>query len=421
MLHHRKNVESKLLKLGVRRNAEKILRSVYGDQVKDTRYQGLVDSSNPREYEEGLQYWCEKWDALEVEETGKEPKFSAWFRQYKSQEVKESMLKPLRQRAGLGHEPVQFTTNDSESINAVVSRWIGGKKSWDDLADSLEAFVRSKYKELEMALMGLGERRVCAGLRELQKTPVEWARMSQAERKSTLESANLEVEVDNVATLSINPEESAIKGFTIHDLKDVWRKAGKIVATKQSVVDFPSTSNQMICFDGEEHYRITQKDSMFICDKQCRWFALHDRLFCQHTLAVAEQKGQLPDYVCKINAKKRSSSVDLVNKVLNQQVGDSGQKGTRVQNRRGANNTLSTGISNVIPQQRPAQPFTVSRKVGVIRKCYGCKQEFSKAMNVPPRDLVLKKMDVREWFDKTTGEKKQTFCLVPTYYHLKLD
>ncbi|XP_030850278.1 uncharacterized protein LOC105442659 [Strongylocentrotus purpuratus] len=418
MLHHRQNVDSKLQKLGVKNNADKILRSIYGEQVKETRHEGLVDSSTEKEYEEGLQFWCTRWDSLEEEETGKDPMFSTWFRQYKSQEVRESMLKPLRQKAGLGDPPRQFTTNDSESINAMLSKWVGGQKSWDDLADSLEAFVRSKYKELEMALMGLGERKVSPGLKELQKTQLEWTHMTMAERRAVLECADLDVEEENEAALSIEPEESGIGGFTIHELRTVWRKAGKIMATDHSVVDFPATSDQMICFDGDQHFRITQKD-LFICDKNCRSFAFHNRLFCEHTLAVADQKGKLAEFLCKINGKRRSSSIDLVNSVLNKQCSGSGKKST--QKRKGANNAVSTVISTVIPQQRPAQPFTVTRKVGVIKKCYGCKQEFSNTLNFPPHDLILKKMDIREWFDKTSGEKKQTFGLVPTYYHLKLN
>ena len=38
---------------------------------------------------------------------------------------------------------------------------------------------------------------------------------------------------DNIAALSIDRKESGIRGFAIHELKDNWRKAGKIVATKQ--------------------------------------------------------------------------------------------------------------------------------------------------------------------------------------------
>ena len=42
-------------------------------------------------------------------------------------------------------------------------------------------------------------------------------------------------------------------------------------------------------------------------------------------------------------------------------------------------------------------------------------------MNNPPKDLILKKLDFREWQDRATGMMRKSPTLVPTYYHLKLD
>ena len=67
------------------------------------------------------------------------------------------------------------------------------------------------------------------------------------------------------------------------------------------------------------------------------------------------------------------------------------------------------------------QPFTVTRKIGIISTCYGCKEKFSAEMNTPPNDLILKKLDFREWFEKQWGEIRKSSSLVPTYYHLRLD
>ena len=54
MKHHRRNVESKLQKLGLHKNTAQILRSIYGEQVDEIRYQGLADCENDNEYEEAL-------------------------------------------------------------------------------------------------------------------------------------------------------------------------------------------------------------------------------------------------------------------------------------------------------------------------------------------------------------------------------
>ena len=40
-----------------------------------------------------------------------------WFYQYKYSLLKQSMLKSVRRKVGLGDPPAPFTTNSSESIN----------------------------------------------------------------------------------------------------------------------------------------------------------------------------------------------------------------------------------------------------------------------------------------------------------------
>lgn len=183
MIHHKANCEKKLKDLGVKKNTRRILRSIYGEQIEDTRYEGLADAETEAEYEMKLATWITQWDALEAEETGREPQFSTWFQRFKSLDIKKGMLKTLRRRAGLGDPPRQFTTNDSESINSMVSKWICGKKSWDQLAKCLQEFVASKYQELEMAVLGIGDRQMAPGFQNLQKTPLQWRKMSLNEKR----------------------------------------------------------------------------------------------------------------------------------------------------------------------------------------------------------------------------------------------
>ena len=50
------------------------------------------------------------------------PRFYTFFQRYQADVVKYHMRKDLREVAGLGCPPAIFTTNPSESINAVVKR-----------------------------------------------------------------------------------------------------------------------------------------------------------------------------------------------------------------------------------------------------------------------------------------------------------
>ncbi|XP_071506806.1 uncharacterized protein [Diadema antillarum] len=327
--------------------------------------------------------------------------------------------KTLKKKGRQGDSTCQITVGESGSISNAIAKWIRGLKTWVHVVDSLEAFVKSKYKELKMAVIGLGEQKVAPAHEDLQKTPVEWARMTLPERRGVLESANLSTE-DDKSFLSIPAGESGITGFPAQELEAVWKKASSIVDTLNSIVDFPSTSRQMICFDGQEHYKITERD-LFVCDKHCKSFMLHDGFFCEHTLAAAEQRGKLADLISKINAKRQSCTASGVSPVTKQYSGSGKEKSKK---RRAATATVTMGMCHAWSQPRQprqAQPFCVTFKQGSMETCYGCNQPFSEAMYVPPYDLVFKKLDIQEWFDRRTGEIKQTNGLVPTYYHFKLD
>ena len=49
--------------------------------------------------------------------------FTRWFDQYKSTQMKSSMLKSIRRNGGLGDPLAQFTTNASESANFVIIKY----------------------------------------------------------------------------------------------------------------------------------------------------------------------------------------------------------------------------------------------------------------------------------------------------------
>lgn len=195
MIHHRRNIESKLEDLHIKKNARRIVRSIYGEQIGGTRYEGLADCQSEEEYDRQLAFWMSKWDDLEREESAREPCFSKWFLKYKSTEVRKNMLNPLREAAGLGTPARQYTTNDCETVNSMIANWLKEKKTWDELAQKLKDFVDSKYKELEMGVMGLGECRLSDTRKHLQKTASEWRKLQGKERRDHMTRVGLDYTV----------------------------------------------------------------------------------------------------------------------------------------------------------------------------------------------------------------------------------
>ena len=75
--------------------------------------------------------------------------FGVWFKQYKGSLLKKKMLKPVRTKAGQGSQPLQFTTNVSESMNAVLKRKVDYKKSeLPAFLDELRKVINEQEHEL---------------------------------------------------------------------------------------------------------------------------------------------------------------------------------------------------------------------------------------------------------------------------------
>ena len=62
------------------------------------------------------------WEAKEKESSDCIPGFYSWFCEHKVDSIVSGMLKPVREEAGLGSPPSSFTTNASESLNAMLKR-----------------------------------------------------------------------------------------------------------------------------------------------------------------------------------------------------------------------------------------------------------------------------------------------------------
>ena len=110
-------------------NEKVILGDIFGRQVESQHFDGLVDAENEEEYEKGLHSLCRKWKQYDSNTKGPLHAFTRWFEQYKSSTIKKTMLRSKRKQAGLGDPPTSFTTNSSESINALLKNQVEYKRN----------------------------------------------------------------------------------------------------------------------------------------------------------------------------------------------------------------------------------------------------------------------------------------------------
>ena len=154
--HVRRNIKDKLHELHVPESAKTaIVSDIFGSQVGGCHFEGLVDARSDSEFEDGVSALTAKWRCLDDQQYGPVGRFVSWFLTYKKSDIQNGLLRPVRQSAGLGDPPAVFTTNASESINAVLKSKVHYRKSeLPVLLDKLKEVIEEQDNEVERAVIG---------------------------------------------------------------------------------------------------------------------------------------------------------------------------------------------------------------------------------------------------------------------------
>jgi len=186
-----------------------------------------------------------KMQAIYVRQTP----FYAYFKTQYASIVRSTMLKGVRRAVGLGSPPAIFTTNPSESVNAVIKRKVDYKATeWPAFNDSLKRIVDGQRDEAIRALSGRGQYRLTQEYHHLQVTPQQWARMTTQQRQEVVKcfdatplhpakGSSRSVTVSR--ELSIRPETSGIDSVPLATLKQIWEKATEYLNSSTDVISAP--------------------------------------------------------------------------------------------------------------------------------------------------------------------------------------
>ena len=122
--HVRHNIKEELQKQLIPDELKsEILNDIFGRQIGSTMLTGLVDSENEAVFEQKVNLLLHKWKQSKVtDDEGLVEEFCtmSWFRINKEKVIRDTMLRPIREEAGLGSPPEPFYTNSSECINNVL-------------------------------------------------------------------------------------------------------------------------------------------------------------------------------------------------------------------------------------------------------------------------------------------------------------
>ena len=184
---------------------------MFGKQIATHYVEGLVDSKDEAEFEQGLHTLCSKWSKMgKCMET-----FVRWFQEYKSLSIKKCMLKFTRRDAGLGDSPPMFTTNASESINALLKRKVDYKKNeLPSFLEKLKEVIDDQERELERAIIDRGKYQLCAQFSHLTRQENKWfLKMSAEERQAHLRRVSSAVLPEQATPLgSVGESGDAVHG-----------------------------------------------------------------------------------------------------------------------------------------------------------------------------------------------------------------
>ena len=116
----------------------------------------VKDSLIRKAFDEVFQSLTKKWQTLDLSDDTRH-RFIQWFQKYKAGVIKASMLRPIR-KGWIRKSPCSFTTNASESVNAMLKMKVDYKRN--DLPVFLEKvkeLIQEQDEEIKKAVIGRGK------------------------------------------------------------------------------------------------------------------------------------------------------------------------------------------------------------------------------------------------------------------------
>ena len=253
--HLRQNIKEKLHDLKIPQNVWKaFLSDIFGVQIGTHFERGLIDSQSESSFSAQLTTLRERWNNLErsCKESTSPPEFHTWFLTYKARDFIKCALPEVRTKAGV--DPLHhFTTNTSESLNHIIKLEVEWKENkLPNLIDHLKNIVDRQRSELEKSVIGRGQWHFTKEYNHLIVSETSWfSQMSNEAKKRHLNkvlccnpASASTPDNSNQASLSISIEDSGITSISKATLENMWKKAGELVKSGESILSVPWNSDK---------------------------------------------------------------------------------------------------------------------------------------------------------------------------------
>ena len=352
-IHCRRNIKQQLRDRHFPDAAIKsVLEDIFGVQQDEIFAEGLVDCTSDSEFSEKLQVLEKRWNDIEARDSQIIHGFYNWFIQHKSDIIKSTMLRPVREEAGLGCPPQPF--NPSEAVNAVIKNQVSYKShQLIQFMEHLKAVVDEQDREVQRAVIGWGKYRFKEQYSSLQIPESQWFKMMEKQRSDHIMKrvANTKVIVSSIAvdpsvtspvadleaskhlSIDVNTVAASVS-VPLECLKGIWQKAEELLNSQHGMSPAPGQPEEarmVLSRSGKRpHLILPCKRGHFKCDSDCLNFKSLG--ICSHSVAVAECNNLLTEFLAHFQKAKKKPNFTAVS--LHGVPAGSGKKGGGVPRKR---------------------------------------------------------------------------------------
>ena len=315
-----------------------VLRDIFGTCSE----KGLIHAT-AREFDAKLSVLENHWEILEKQHDITSPKIFKWFRLHVAPIIRDNMNTELLQSLGLGGE--RYTQNNSESVNAIIKRYVNFQKQ--DLlqfVNDLEECVQEQQNEVDKAILGLGRWSLADNYSSVRVSPDNWfGMMSRVDKIEAVNSFHSTLHSLMTSKPSLNESQNIDESGrnlsipymfisnTLSDgeLQSLWSKASRLLS-EMKVLKAPGSNGNTwwVSSDSSPSPHIVTKTKTntgrYMCDKQC--VGWKSRNICAHCLAVAEEDKQLKNFLIWFRTTKTPSTTNLTKAVYHGTYKHAGQK-----------------------------------------------------------------------------------------------
>ena len=102
---------------------------------------------------------------------------------FNANEIKTSLLKPVRIEAGLGDPPSEFTTNDAESGNFIIKHGFNfDKQKPEEFIEKVREIINMQFRNEDRAVIGKGPYNLRKGFEKYYVNDFKWGQLTAQQR-----------------------------------------------------------------------------------------------------------------------------------------------------------------------------------------------------------------------------------------------